>query len=116
MSESCGLRDFVPEVLNVAIPEVSNHGLVGRTSFAVDLSQTFHFVKDPRILVARQCWRRLRIKFIGARQSKGTDSRPLREICRCEIGRRELVVSGIVAGTNEGGVTPDPSLLRNAKI
>ena len=59
--------------------------------------ETFHFVKDPRIPVARQCWRRLRIKFIGARQSKGSDSRPLREICRCEIGRRELVVSGIVA-------------------
>ena len=39
MSESSGLRDFVPEVLNVALPEVSNHGLIGRTSFAVDLSQ-----------------------------------------------------------------------------
>jgi len=26
--------------------------------------ETFHFVKDPRIPVARQCWRRLRIKFI----------------------------------------------------
>ena len=39
MSESCGLRDFVPEVLNVAIPEVSNHSPIGPTSFAVDLSQ-----------------------------------------------------------------------------
>jgi hypothetical protein len=41
MSESSGLRDFVPEVLNVAIPEVSNHSPIGRTSFAVDLSRDF---------------------------------------------------------------------------
>src|SRR5258708_30002777 len=51
-SQSCGLRDLVPEILNIAVPEGSNQGLLRRASCAVDESQTFDFVKNTGVLVA----------------------------------------------------------------
>ena len=36
MVQGCGLCNLIPEVLNVAIPELSNLGLIRRTSCAVD--------------------------------------------------------------------------------
>ena len=93
MSQSCGLRDLVPEVLNIAIPEHSNQGLLRGTSCAVDESQTFNFIKNTGVLVACQLGRRAGTKFVGARQGKRRDLRPLREIRCCEIGWCPLVAS-----------------------
>ena len=47
MSQRRGLRDFVPEVLNVAIPEISNQCLLRGTSFAGDETQALDFIEDP---------------------------------------------------------------------
>ncbi len=93
MSQSCGLRDLVPEVLNIAILERSNQGLLRGTSCAVDESQTFNFIKNTGVLVACQLGRRAGTKFVGARQGKRRDLRPLREIRCREIGWCQLVAS-----------------------
>jgi len=93
MSQSRGLCDLVPEVLSIAIPELSDLGLIGCTSCAVDESQTFDLVKRPGVLVAGQMGRWTGTKFIGMRQSKWRDLGPLDEIRRREVGRSQLVVS-----------------------
>src|SRR5580704_8380196 len=81
MSQCRGLRDFVPEVLNVAVPEVSNLGLLLGTSFTANEAQTLDFIEGPCVLLAGQLRWRPRAKFISA----------------CEIRRRELVVSRLVS-------------------
>src|SRR5882724_8943745 len=97
MSQRRGLRDLVPEILNVAVPEVSNQGLLLGASFAGDESQTLDFVENPCVLVARQLRWRSGKKFISARQGERSDIRPLRKVRRREIGRRELIVSWLVS-------------------
>src|SRR5439155_27120568 len=97
MSQSCGLCDLVPEVLNITIPEHSNQGLLRGTSCAVDESQTFNFIKNTGVLVACQLGRRAGTKFVGARQGKRRDLRPLREIRCREIGWCQLVASRLVS-------------------
>src|SRR5258708_24308777 len=81
------MRDFIPEVLNVAIPEVSNQGLLRGASCAGDETQTLDFVENPCVLVARQLRWRSGTKFISACQGKRSDPRPLCEVRWCEIGR-----------------------------
>src|SRR5258708_26605365 len=97
MSQRRGLRDFVPEVLNVAIPESSNLCLLGGADCAGDETQTPDFIENLCVLVARQLRWRSGTKFISARQGKRSDLRPLCEVRWCEIGRRELVVSRLVS-------------------
>src|ERR1700731_610531 len=97
MPQRRGLRDFVPEILNVAIPEGANQGLVPGASFAGNETQTLDFVENPRVLLARQRRRWSGTKFISARQGERTDLRPLCEVRWSEIGRRELVVSRLVS-------------------
>src|ERR1700722_8118740 len=97
MSQCCGLRDLVPEVLNVAVPEISNQGLLLGASFAGDKTQTFDFIEGPCVLVTGQLRRRPGTKFISTRQGKRCDLGPLCEVRWCEIGRRELVVSRLVS-------------------
>src|ERR1700676_1745310 len=97
MSQRRGLRNFVPEVLNVAIPESSNLGLLRGASCAGDETQTLDFIENLCVLVARQLRRRSGAKFIRARNGKRSDLRPLCEVRWYEIGRRELVISRLVA-------------------
>jgi hypothetical protein len=60
------LADFVSEVLNVAVPEVSNQDLPSGASFAVSETQTLNFIEHLRVLVAGYLRRRSTTKFIGA--------------------------------------------------
>src|ERR1700687_5149244 len=97
MSQRRGLRDFVPEVLNVAAPEVSNQGLLLGTSFAGNETQTLDFIEGPCVLLAGQLRWRPRTKFISACEGERSDLRPLYEVSWCEIRRRELVISRLVS-------------------
>jgi len=93
MSQRGGLRDFVPEVPNVALPEVSNQGLLPGTSLTGNETQTLDFIEGPCVLLAGQLRWRPWAKFIRACQGERSDLRPLYEVSWYEIGRRELVVS-----------------------
>ena len=97
MSQRGGLRDFVPEVLNVAVPEVSNQGLLLGTSLTGNETQTLDFIEGPRVLLAGQLRWRPWAKFISACQGERNDLRPLDEVGWCEIRRRELVVPRLVS-------------------
>ena len=98
MSQRRSLRNFVPEVLDVAIPESSNQGLFRRTSCAGDEAQTLDLIEGPCVVLAGQLRGRPGTEFVSARQGKRRDLRPLREVRRGEIGRRQLVVSRQASG------------------
>src|ERR1700674_4644207 len=98
MSQGRGLRDFVPEVLNVAVPEISNQGLLRTASVAGNETQTLDFVESPCVLLARQLRWWFGTKFISAHQGERSDLRPLCEVRWCEIGKRELIVSRLASG------------------
>src|SRR6266566_564770 len=91
--QSCGLCDLIPEVLNIAVPELTNLGLIRGTSCAADESKTFDFVEGQGVLLAGQWRRRTGAKFIGVRKSKRCDAWPLDEIRRREVGWRQLIAS-----------------------
>src|SRR5579864_5780800 len=97
MPQRGGLRDFVPEVLNVAVPEVSNQGLLPGTSLTANETQTLDFIEGFCVLLAGQLRWRTWAKFISACQGERSDLRPLYEVSWCEIRRRELVVSRLVS-------------------
>src|ERR1700719_425453 len=97
MAQRGGLRDFVPEVLNVAVPEVSGQGLLLGTSFTGNETQTFDFIEGPCVLLAGQLRWRAWAKFVSACQGERSDLRPLYEVSGCEIRRRQLVVSRLVS-------------------
>src|SRR5258708_6303359 len=97
MSQRRSLRDFVPEVLDVAIPESSNLCLRRGASRTGDEAQTLDFIENLGVLVARQLRWRSGTKFISTRNGKRSDLRPLREVCWCEIGRGELIISRLVS-------------------
>src|ERR1700758_4599269 len=97
MPQRGSLRDFVPEVLNVAVPEVSNQGLLLGTSRTANETQTLDFIEGPCVLLAGQLRWRTWAKFISACQGERSDLRPLYEVSWCEIRRRELVVSRLVS-------------------
>src|ERR1700730_15308034 len=97
MSQRRGLPDLVPEVLNAAVPEVSNEGLLLGASFAGNKTQTLDFVENPCVLVARQLRWRSGTKFISACQGERSDLGPVCEVRWREIGRCELVVSRLVS-------------------
>jgi hypothetical protein len=80
MSQRRGLRDLVPEVLNVAVPEGSNQSLFLCASFAGNETQTLDFIESLCVLLARQLRWWSGTKFIGACQGKRSDLRPLREV------------------------------------
>src|SRR6201987_4834796 len=97
MPQRGGLRDFVPEVLNVAVPEVSNQGLLLCTSLTANETQTLDFIEGPCVLLAGQLRWWTWAKFISPCQGERSDLRPLYEVSGCEIRRRELVVSRLVS-------------------
>src|SRR5260370_36181516 len=97
MSQRRDLRDFVPEVLNIAIPESSNLCPLRGASRAGDETQTLDFIENLCVLVAHQLRWRSGTKFIRARDGKRSDLRPLCEVRWREIGRRELVIPRLVS-------------------
>src|ERR1700676_677989 len=97
MSQRRGLRDFIPEVLDVAVPERSDQGLLRCTSCAGNQTETLDFIEGPCVLLASQVRWWPGTKFISTRQCKRSDLEPLYEVRGCEIGRRELVVSRLVS-------------------
>src|SRR5258708_5417010 len=92
------LCDLVPEVLDVAVPELADLGLFRSAGCAVNEPETFDLIEDLSIDVACKCRRRTRTELIGPLQREGRDLGPLGKIRRREIRRRQLVVSGLVAG------------------
>src|SRR5438034_8627878 len=92
------LCDFVPEVLDVAVPEPADLGLFRSAGCAVNEPETFDFIEDLSIKVACKCRRRTGTELVGLLQCKRRDLGPLGKIRRREIGRRQLVVSGLVTG------------------
>src|SRR5690349_1166125 len=89
------LRDLVPEVLDVAVPELADLGLFRSASCTVNEPETFDFVEDPSINGACECWRRPGTELVGPLQRKRRDLGPLCKIRCCEIRRCQLVVSGL---------------------
>src|SRR5258708_36026704 len=103
MRQSCRLCDLIPEVLNVAIPELPYLGLVRGTSCAGDESKTFDLVEGQGVLLAGQWRRRTGTNIIGVRKSKRCDAWPLDEIRRREVGWRQLIASMLVNFRHEWG-------------
>src|SRR5207245_7153536 len=89
------LCDLVPEVLDVAVPELADLGLFRSAGCAVNEPETFNFIEDLSINVACEYRRRTGTELIGLLQSKRHDPRPLGKIRWREIRRRQLVVSGL---------------------
>src|SRR5260370_42628794 len=102
MRQSCRLCDLIPEVLNVAIPELPYLGLVRGTSCAGDESKTFDLVEGQGVLLAGQWRMRTATKFICVRNSKRCDSWPLDEMRRREVRWRQLIASKLVYFRHEG--------------
>src|SRR5260370_5663338 len=90
------LPDLVPEVLDVAVPELADLSLFGSAGCAVNEPEAFHLIEDLSIKVARERRRRTGTELVGLLQSKRRDLRPLGKISRREVRRRQLVVSGLV--------------------
>ena len=86
VSLSGGLCDLVPEVLDVAIPELSDLGLVGVASGAVNKAQALDFVEGFCVDIAGELRRRCGTKFIGTGEGEGCDFGPLDKVCGGEVG------------------------------
>jgi len=92
------LRDLVPEVLDVAVPELADLGLFRSAGCTVNEPETFDFVEDPSINGACECGRRPGTELVRLLQRKRCDLGPLGKIRWREIRRRQLVVSGLGSG------------------
>src|SRR6266403_4534893 len=90
------LGDLVPEVLDIAVPELADLGLFRSAGCTGNEPETFDFVEDPSINGACECGRRPGAEFVRLLQRKQCDLGPLGEIRWREIRRRQLVVSGLV--------------------
>src|SRR5947208_879804 len=90
------LPDLVPEVLDVAVPELADLSLFRRSRCAVNEPETFDFVEHLSIKIACECRRRIGTELVGPLQRKRRHLRPLGKIRRREVRRRQLVVSGLV--------------------
>src|SRR5579871_1722244 len=91
--QGSGLCNLIPEVLNVAIPELSDLGLIGCSSCAVDESEAFDFDKRLGVRVAVQLRWWTGTKFVSMCQGKGSDVGPLNEIGGREVRRSQLIAS-----------------------
>src|SRR5207302_6010007 len=89
------LPDLVPEVLDVAVPELADLGLFRSAGCAVNEPETFNFIEDLSIKAACECRRRAGTELVGLLQSKRRNLGPLGKVRWREIRRRQLVVSGL---------------------
>src|SRR2546430_17458205 len=90
------LPDLVPEVLDVAVPELADLGLFGSAGCAVNEPEAFDFIEDLSVKAAYERRRRIGTELVGPLQRKRRHLRPLGKIRRREVRRRQLVVSGLV--------------------
>src|SRR6266566_3327865 len=81
------LRDLVPEVLNVAVPELADLGLFRSAGCTVNEPETLDFVEDPSINGACECGRRPGTELVRLLQRKRCDLGPLGKIRWREIRR-----------------------------
>src|ERR1700758_2825137 len=72
MFQGCGLSNFIPEILNVPIPEFPNFGLFRSASCTRYKSQTFHLIERLDIGIACQFWRGRRAKLACRGDCKGS--------------------------------------------
>src|ERR1700747_1711471 len=93
----CGLRDLVPKVLNIAVPEFANLCLIRSASGAIDESKALHLVEHIGVLLAGERRRRGGAKLIGLLQNERSHLWPLAKIRRGEIQRRQLIIPGLFA-------------------
>src|SRR5437879_12319522 len=96
MRQRCGLGDLIPEVLNVAVPELTDLSLIRGADCAGNESKALYFVEGLGVLVTCEQRRRTGAKFAGACQGKRSDLWPLDEVGGREVRRRELIASGLV--------------------
>src|SRR6266571_1539253 len=89
------LPDLVPEVLDVAVPELADLGLLRSAGCAVNEPETFDFIKDLSIESACECRRRTRTELVSPLQRKWSDLGPLGKIRWREVRWRQLIVSGL---------------------
>src|SRR5438132_12032145 len=90
------LPDLVPEVLDVAVPELADLALFGSAGCAVNEPEAFDFIEDLSVKAACERRRRIGTELVGPLQRKRRHLRPLGKIRRREARRRQLVVSGLV--------------------
>ena len=74
------LRDLVPEVLDVAVPELADLGLFRSAGCAVNEPETFDLIEDLSIKGAYECRRRTGTELVGPLQRKRRDLGPLGKI------------------------------------
>src|SRR5437762_9807470 len=84
------LPDLVPEVLDVAVPELADLGLFGSAGCAVNEPEAFDFIEDLSVKAACERRRRIGTELVGPLQRKRRDLRPLGKIRRREVRRRQL--------------------------
>src|SRR5438132_12614264 len=89
------LPDLVPEVLDVAVPELADLGLFRSASCTVNEPETFDFVEDPSINGACECGRRPGTELVRLPQRKRCDLGQLGEIRWRVIRRSQFGVSGL---------------------
>ena len=65
VSQSGGLRDLVPEILNVAVPEFSDLSLVGGAGCAVDEAEALEFIEGLCVGVAGELRGWAGAEFVG---------------------------------------------------
>src|SRR6202047_4583137 len=78
--QRCSLGDFVPIVLDSAVPKPSSECLVRGSGRAAGDSQEFHLVEGIAVPVAGQPWGAARTKLARALQGKRGNPRPGREL------------------------------------
>src|SRR4029077_18927823 len=64
------LCDLVPEVLDVAVPELADLSLFRGSRCAVNEPEIFNFIEGLSIKIARECRRRTGTELVGLLQSK----------------------------------------------
>src|SRR6516162_1816336 len=95
MTQSRGLGDLVPIILNRTIPELASQRFVRGTGRAVLNAKSLYFIECIVVRIAGQCRRRARPKLAGAVQGEWGHLRPLCELrLRRKVGWCRLIVSG----------------------
>jgi hypothetical protein len=93
VTQNGSLRDLVPEILHVAVPEFSNLCLLGSMACAVDEPKTPYPIEASRVILARQRGRRCGQKLAGAQKGEQSNVRPLGKVRSGEVRCRELIIS-----------------------
>src|SRR5882724_5155297 len=96
------LPDLVPEVLDVAVPELADLGLFGSAGCAVNEPEAFDFIEDLSVKAACECGRRIGTELVGPLKRKRRALCPLDKTRGREIRRLQLVFPGLGSGDVRG--------------